>query len=97
LRSGGDNIDGGGGCEIIRRKTAGGVVVGWWRGQAEKKDAVIVRGEGGDGDDVDNVRASGIGRQARYRLAVVGPCPPCLASSTPPLSLCCPPPTRFSI
>jgi hypothetical protein len=61
LRSGGDNGDGGGGCDIIRRRTTGGVAVGWWRERAEKKDAVVVGGEGGDGDDVDNVRASGIG------------------------------------
>jgi hypothetical protein len=61
LRSGGDNGDGGGGCDTIGRRTGGGVAVGWWRGQAEKKDAVVIGGEGGDGDDVDNVRASGIG------------------------------------
>ncbi len=84
LCSGGNNGDGGCGCDTIRRSTAGGVAVGWWRGRAEKKDAVVVGGERGDGDNVDNVRASGIGRQARYPLAVVGPCPPCLASSTPP-------------
>ncbi len=61
MRSGGDNGDGGGGCDIIRRRTAGGVAVGWWRGEAEKKDAVVVGGEGVVGDDVANVRASGIG------------------------------------
>jgi hypothetical protein len=63
LRSGGNNGNGGGGCDTIRRRTAGGVAVGWWRGRAEKKDAVIVGREGADGDDVDNVHASGIGRQ----------------------------------
>ncbi len=30
-------------------------------GQAEKKDAVVVGGEGGDSNNVDNVCASGIG------------------------------------
>jgi hypothetical protein len=30
----------------------------------ENKDAVVVGGEGGDGHNVDNVRASGIGLQA---------------------------------
>jgi hypothetical protein len=61
LHSGGDNGNGGGGCDTIRRRTPGGVVVGWWRGQAEKKDTVVVGGEGGDGDNINNVRASGIG------------------------------------
>ncbi len=46
LRSGCDNGNGGGSCDTIRRRTAGGVAVGWWRGWAEKKDAVIVGGEG---------------------------------------------------
>jgi hypothetical protein len=64
LRAGGNNGDGGSGCDTIRRRTAGGVVVGWWRGRAEKKDAVVIGGEGGDGNNVDNVRASGIGCQA---------------------------------
>ena len=61
LRSGGNNGNVGGGCDTIRRRTAGGVAVGWWRVRAEKKDAVVVGGEGGDGDNVDNVHASGIG------------------------------------
>jgi hypothetical protein len=44
----------------------GGGRRGEWRrasggGRAEKKDAVVVGGEGGDGNDVDNIRASGIG------------------------------------
>jgi hypothetical protein len=74
LRSGGDNGgdgdgdgDGGGGggggrgSDIIRRRMVGGVVGGWWRGWAEKEDNDIVEGEGGDGDNVDNVRSSGTG------------------------------------
>jgi hypothetical protein len=45
LHSGGDNGNGGGGCDIMRRKMAGGVAVGWRRGWAEKKDAVVVGGD----------------------------------------------------
>ncbi len=37
------------------------MAVGWWRGWAEKKYAVAVGGEGGDRNNVDNVRASGTG------------------------------------
>jgi hypothetical protein len=61
LRSSGDNGDGGGSCDTIRRRTAGGLAVGWWRVRVERKDAVVVGGEGGDRDNVDNVHASGIG------------------------------------
>jgi hypothetical protein len=61
LHSGGNNGNGGGSCDTIRRWTARGVVVGWWRGRAEKKDAVAIEGGGGDGNNVDYVRASGIG------------------------------------
>jgi hypothetical protein len=51
------------------------VAVGWWRGRAEKKDAVVVGWERGDGNNVNNVRASGIGDDSTvlaYRRSLRG-------------------------
>jgi hypothetical protein len=51
VKAGGNNGDGGCGCEGRRRTTGGG---GWWRGWVEKNDSVISRWEGFDCDNVNN-------------------------------------------